>query len=265
MTATHRFDLVKWYADCTTAAGDALILYSAELRWRGPPIRYTSLLTHRDGGPAKTRFSLRKEPAPVVSEGSVGWRSAAWRAEGQWREAGPELHELLFDSPGGRLEWSCIAPRATAHARVGDTAPLRGWGYVERLRLTVPPWRLPIRRLRWGRFINETDSLVWIDWSGPYTRRVVYDNGEAATARTIGDRELVLGDGRTTLGLDPVAVLRDGALGTTALSVLPDLHRIFPSALLDVRECKWLSRATLRRPGRPDSIGMAIHEVVEWP
>jgi hypothetical protein len=35
--------------------------------------------------------------------------------------------------------------------------------------------------------------------------------------------------------------------------------------MLNVRERKWLSRAVLRRTGLPDSIGMAIHEVVEWP
>ena len=50
------FELSKWYADCVTEQGDALILYCAELRWRGPAIHYTSLLTHRGGRPARSRF-----------------------------------------------------------------------------------------------------------------------------------------------------------------------------------------------------------------
>ncbi|MFI5310921.1 MAG: hypothetical protein ACHQQ3_06780 [Gemmatimonadales bacterium] len=259
------FELLKWYADCVTPDGSALILYCAELRWRGPAIRYTSLLTHRQGCATQSRFSLRKQPPPHVREDAVEWTSRKWRADGAWRRRGGELHEVLFDSPDGNLEWHCVAPRSIAEIRLGATECLQGWGYVERLRLTVAPWHLPIRRLRWGRFMNEVDSLVWIDWSGPYNKQVVYDRGVAVQARTIGDREVVLEDGEAVLSLDPEAVLRDGALGTTALAVLPDLDRLFPATLLQVRERKWLSRAVLRRRGRPDSTGMAIHEVVEWP
>jgi hypothetical protein len=67
------------------------------------------------------------------------------------------------------------------------------------------------------------------------------------------------------LSLDTGTILRDGLLGSTALSVIPHLDRLFPDSILNMRECKWLSRAVLRRPGHPDSIGMAIHEVVDWP
>jgi hypothetical protein len=136
---------------------------------------------------------------------------------------------------------------------------------VEHLRLSLAPWRLPIHQLRWGRFINATDALVWIDWRGPHNRQVVYYNGAAVSAQTIGDREVVWGGGEAVLGLEPSAILREGPLGATALAVLPNLDRLFPARMLKVRERKWLSRATLRRPGRPDSTGMAIHEVVEWP
>ena len=94
---------------------------------------------------------------------------------------------------------------------------------------------------------------------------MVYYNGVSVAARSIGDCEIVLDGGETVLSLEPIAVLREGALGATALTVLPDLDRLFPAAILRVQERKWLSRAVLRRTGRPDSTGMAIHEVVEWP
>jgi len=259
------FELSKWYADCTTEQGDALIIYSAELRWRGPTIHYTNLLTYHRGQRAQSRFSLRKQPPPQVREGSIEWRSRAWNVEACWLELGGAIREMLFDSSTGSLAWDCVAPRAAAHLRIGVGEPFRGWGYVEHLRLSLPPWSLPISRLRWGRFINATDALVWIDWCGPYNRQVVYHNGAAVAAQIIGDREIRLADGETVLTLDASAVLREGALGATALAVLPNLDRLFPAAVLNVREQKWLSRAVLRRPGQPDSIGMAIHEVVEWP
>ncbi|MGD0778409.1 MAG: hypothetical protein ABSC05_36980 [Candidatus Solibacter sp.] len=259
------FELSKWYADCATDQGDALIVYSAELRWRGPTIHYTNLLACRAGRPARSRFSLREQPPPQAQDGSIVWRSPRWNVEAYWLEPGGAVRETLFNSPAGSLEWNCVAPRSTVQFRIGADEHFRGWGYVEHLRLSLPPWRLPIRQLRWGRFVNATDALVWIDWCGPYCRQVVYDNGAAVAAQIIGDREIRLADGETTLTLEAFAVLREGALGATALAVLPNLDRLFPPAVLNVREQKWLSRAVLRRPGRPDSVGMAIHEVVEWP
>ena len=259
-----RFELSKWYADCVTDDGAAFILYSAALRWRGPTIHYTSLLAHRSGHPTRTRVSLRRQPSPLATGRGIAWHSRSWRAEGSWFDKGLTHRELLFDSGAGRLEWTCIAPHAVAEVRTGKEW-FCGWGYVEHLRLTLPPWRLPIQHLRWGRFINAIDALVWIDWRGPYEKQVVYDGGASVAARAIGDRQIVLADGATVLSLDRPAVLREGALGATALAVLPNLGRLFPAAFLRVRETKWLSRATLHRPGCADSTGMAIHEVVEWP
>ena len=259
------FELSKWYADCTTDQGDALILYSAELRWRGPAIHYTNLLTYSSGRPVRSRFSLRKQPPPQARDGSIGWRSRAWNVEARWLEVAGAVRETLFDSAAGSVEWNCLAPRSAAQVRIGEGEHFRGWGYVEHLRLSLPPWRLPIHRLRWGRFINATDALVWIDWRGDYNRQVVYHNGVAMVAQNISDHEIRLAGGETVLTLDTSAVLREGTLGATALAVLPNLDRLFPAAMLRAKEQKWLSRAVLRQPGHPDSIGMAIHEVVEWP
>ena len=260
------FELSKWYADCVTEQGDAVILYSAELAWSGPAIHYTSLLLHRHGHPIRSRFSLRKQAPPEVrTDGSIAWTSRVWNASGEWRRPDAAVREALYHSPAGVLEWECLAPRAAARLSIGGDEPFEGWGYAERLRLSVPPWRLPIQQLRWGRFLNSTDALVWIDWRGPYQRQVVYHNGAAVSARSIGDREIVLAQGAGVLSLDASTVLREDALGATALAVLPNLAHLFPATLLAVREQKWLSRGVLRRPGQPDSNGTAIHEVVEWP
>jgi len=259
-----KFILSKWYADCTSGKGDAMILYSAELNWRGPSIHYCSLLTHRSGSPPHSRFSLRKQPTPKVQESGIEWKSSAWKAECHWGEPAAGMREVLFDSPAGSLEWNCIVPRASARWCINGNE-MRGWGYVEHLRLSVAPWSLPIHQLRWGRFINATDALVWIDWRGSYNRQVVYYNGVAVSAREIGDRKIVLADGNVVLSLETEATLREGLLGATALAMLPNLDRLFPARILKVREQKWLSRGVLRQPGRADSAGMAIHEVVEWP
>jgi hypothetical protein len=261
---TPAFELSKWYADCITEAGEALIIYSAQLRWRTFMIHYSNLLIHEAGQPLRSRFSLRKQPAPIHN-GEVEWKSPVWKAEGRWRQTGASVREILFESATGSVEWNCVAPRSSAEVRIGKGRPYCGGGYVEHLRLTIPPWRLPILQLRWGRFVNACDALVWIDWRGSYTKQVVYYNGSHVSALAISDREIVLGDGGSVLSLDTSITLRAGALGGTVLSVFPHVERLFPANLLGIRECKWLSRAILRRPGRADSVGMAIHEVVEWP
>jgi len=258
-------ELYKWYADCISDQGDAVIIYHAELRWRAVALSYASLLTQRAGCPACVRYSLRKHPAPALDSDQIVWASAHWRAAGSWRDLSPRHENILFESESGSLAWNCLAPRATSAVQIDPEPAIEGWGYAEHLRLSIAPWQLPIRRLRWGRFVNATDALVWIDWSGSYNTRVVYLNGSSVCATEIGDGELVLAENAGVLNLDSGTVLRDGLLGSTALSVIPQLDRLFPSSILNIRECKWLSRAVLRRPGHPDSIGMAIHEVVDWP
>ncbi len=259
------FELSKWYADCVDEQGEAAILYHAVLRAGILPIHYQSLLLKKPGSPAHAQYSLGRNPAPAVGDGCIEWHSRKWKTHGCWNDLGPAHHQVLFASEEGVLEWSCVAPRATASVQLGPNRSLRGWGYVEHLRLTVSPWRLPIRRLRWGRFVNAANSLVWIDWSGPYNKRVTYLNGSSVSAEGITDHEIVLANETGVLHLESSEVIRDGQLGLTALAVIPKLDRLFPDSVLKMRERKWISRAIFRRPGCPDSIGMAIHEVVEWP
>lgn len=259
------FKLSKWYADLTNEQGEAVIVYHAELSWRAITLNYSSLLTHTAVSGTRTRSSLRRHRAPTVTGSLIDWKLPEWKATGSWSQLGATHENILFQSSAGFLDWRCVASRAVAAVRIGAEPVISGWGYAEHLRLSIPPWQLPIRRLRWGRFINSTDALVWIDWDGPHTTRVVYFNGLAASATAIDDNHIDLADPEAVLDLENKMVIRDGRLGATALSVIPKIDRIFPPAILNTRECKWVSRAVLRRPSLPDSIGMAIHEVVEWP
>jgi len=258
------FELSKWYADCISEDGEAAIVYHAELRWRAVALHYRSLLTKRAGSAAKAVYSLRRGAAPEVKPDEIVWEARDWKAAGTWSQLGSSVGNVLFESEAGSLRWECVAPRAAASFETGSGSRMEGWGYVEHLRLTIAPWMLPIRRLHWGRFVNVTDALVWIDWSGSYNKRAVYLNSLEVTPAEIGEHTVVLEDG-AVLTLDQGSVLREGVLESTALKVIPNLKRLFPDSILGVRECKWLSGAVLRRPGQTDSTGMAIHEVVEWP
>ncbi len=233
------FHLSKWYLDCVTGDGRVFVAYSARLRWRALTLDYTSVL----GG----RSCLKECPPPDCSGDRIRWRAPEVGVEGEWQALEAPVSQTLYDADG-TVEWNCRQPRGRTEVHVGREC-LRGLGYVERLTMTVPPWRLPIDELRWGRLLTEAGSVVWIDWRGPYAKQLVLRNGVPTEPELLA-----------RIDLDQGLVLRDGALGKTALAAIPKVERLFPWRILRARETKWRSRGSL-----DGASGWAIHEVVRWP
>jgi hypothetical protein len=263
LTPGSNFQLTKWYADCVGNNGDAVILYCGIARWRAITLWYTSILEAAFGKQPSVRYSLRKSRAPVERGTTIEWPLKALGILGVWERLDPPFHRKLYETSEGAIEWQCLHPRSRAAVNLGKGRVLQGLGYVERLDMSLAPWKLPIKELRWGRFLTASDSLVWIDWQGPHCCRVVLENGAISSTCAIAEGEITL-NGNVRLQVSRGDVLRKGALGETALAVIPGLKRLFPSRILNVRECKWRSRAKLRR-GESCSSGWAIHEVVTWP
>ncbi len=252
------FKLSKWYLDCITDLGDASIVCTGTVDW-GPICLHCSSLLENTARLVTARHSLWPQAAPNIDSGSLRWRSGALRIDSEWHAGSSEICETVFASDAGSIEWRCLMPRA--ETRINDRS---GLGYAEHLTITIAPWKLPIRVLRWGRFATPSDWVVWIDWAGDFTRRIVYRNGETASASRIDDGLIEFQDG-ARLVMDRSLVLRQGRLGAQALSVIPGVRDTFPARLLKVNECKWRSRASFDRLGRPPVEGWAIHERVEWP
>jgi len=229
------FSLAKWYLDCVTDEGEAVIAYRAELRWGAVAIGYASVLRHREK--TEVRSTLRACPLPELRGDELLWEAPPLRIEGRWRALAPAARETVSQG----VDWICVQPRSEVELRL-DGRTLRGLGYAEELKLTVPPWKLPIDELRWGRWVAKDRGLVWIDWRGPHSKKVSI-GGEPS--------ELALDEGR---------VLRSGAIGETALSIIPDLHKVFPGRIVGLHETKWLARGRIG-----SSEGWAIHEIVKWP
>ena len=234
------FELSKWYLDCVSDDGEATIAYTGTARWGPLRLHYSSLL-ESTGARVSVRHSMRKSAEPELGEGRLRWRSGEWEADSS------EVRETVYDG----IEWRCLMPRA--RVRIGERT---GLGYAEHIRMTVEPWKLPIRILRWGRFVSNTEWIVWIDWAGEFTRRIVYRNGEAVQARILEDDLIEFSDG-SRLTMDRSLVLREGQMGKN----IPGIKGQFPARLLRLNECKWRSRGRL-------STGIdawVIHEKVEWP
>ena len=262
MTPNSKFRLTKWYADCVGHDGDVVILYCGIARWRAITLRYTSVLEAGSGRKTVVRYSLRRSTMPAKRGTSIRWQSNSLGIMGVWERLDPPFETEVYKSSEGVIKWHCLHPRSRASINLGCTKAVQGLGYVERLDMTLAPWTLPIQELRWGRFLNDSNSLVWLDWKGSYTCRLVLQNGILGRATVIDDDGITL-NGNSGLRLTERDVLRNGALGRTALAIIPGLKRFFPSKILKVRECKWRSRGELRR-GDSRSSGWAIHEVIRW-
>lgn len=256
------FELSKWYLDCVTDSGDASIVYVGDLRWGLVHLHYASLL-RSIGNDVTQQNSLRRPSMPELKGSSISWSSAVLGFAAMWQADSTEIRETVFKNEEGSVEWHCVMPRA--QVRAGSDS---GLGYVEHLTMTIAPWKIPIQRLRWGRFCSASDWAAWIDCQGDFSKRILYVNGRSVPvspiASTIEDEQVTFDDG-SCLTMDRSLTLRKGPLGTTALSSIPGLSKTFPARLLQVDECKWRSRARFERPGRSPVEGWAIHEIVSWP
>jgi hypothetical protein len=255
------FELSKWYLDAVGEDGEVFIGYRASLRWRRLAVSYAATLTGGAHEP-RTRSTARSEEQPVLRMGALSWTSQALDVEGSWRcVAASETSRTLYETPSGAVVWRCLMPSAKAEARQGARV-VRGLGYAEHLSMTLPPWRLPIDTLRWGRFLSPEHSVVWIDWERESARRTwVFVNG-AEVQGEVTEEDVFLEGGRVSLPQRDRLLLRSGRL-SYLLRNLP-LPLSFSRRVLAIHETKWRTRGVLECAGVPPAEGWAIHEVVRF-
>lgn len=258
------FTLEKWYLDVVTDDGTAVVGYVGDVAWQGISLRYASCLVAAPGQAPIERTSVGEAGWPEVANGAVSWTSDPLALHGEWHALAAPIARTLLTSPLGVVDWSCVAPRARV-AIVSPSGRVEGLGYAERLRLTLPPWALPFRTLRWGRHVSDRHALVWIEWDGGQPMRVAWLDGEIQpSARVIASgvtgltehRELRWDQGRD-LSRRPVGAL----LGRVA----PALAARVAGRLATMQEHKQLSRSSLvDADGGGIDRGWTIHEVVTW-
>lgn len=256
---TPAFSLTKWYLDCVTELGDVVILYCADLRWHQIRAVISSMLTVQSDS-VHSRTSITGGLLPRVDGDIVSVVLPEFGLSGKWKSLCNPVERTVFEDASGCIRWHCLQPKSEVELRFKDRE-LRGLGYAECLTLTVPPWRLPLQHLRWGRYLSPEDSLTWVDWEGPYSTRFAFHNGLECEAESVSDSRIVLSDG--ALSMDAGLPLRSGRIGDTVLPGAPALRRLFPRSIFKIEENKWRSRGTFRA-GHHDSSGWVIHEVVHW-
>jgi hypothetical protein len=93
----------------------------------------------------------------------------------------PRGDGILLRKGKRALRWVVPVPRArlSGSVRAGDIQTnLDGHGYSDFVQTDIPPWRLPLRELLWGRALSDNTLVVW--------NRVGFKNGK-------GTRHVCLG------------------------------------------------------------------------
>lgn len=254
------FTLTKWYVDCVAADGRAVIGYWASLAWRGVALTWQNVTLYEANRPPVSRSSLVTASPPEVAGETITWCAPALACVAGIESRQRPIEARLLDSDAGIVEWRAEAPVAAVTFKLGGCAPVQGPGYAERIFISIPPWRLPIRELRWGRWVDSaaSRSVVWIDWRGDSPRTWVFVDGVLASAGVVTD-ESILADGRKIL-LRERQTLHARAFAEIAAAI-PPLLAVVPKSLLALRETKWCSTGTLLERNAAAQTGWAIHEV----
>lgn len=255
------FALTKWYLDCVAPDGRVLVAYRASLAWRSLKLTWHAFTVYESGRPPRQRASRSASSDPERREGGVVWRAPRLGCTFEAESTSSAVAATLLETELGAVEWECEAPATRVSVSLSDAPPIVGTGYVERLTMTIAPWRLPISELRWGRWISEgaERSVVWIDWRGETPVRWVYFDGCRALETTVMDASVIAGNARLTLA--ETRTLHSRSL-RKVFDGMPALRAAVPASLLRWRETKWCSTGMLDVPGATSVHGHAIHESV---
>jgi hypothetical protein len=252
------FLLRKWYFDVTAPDGSVAIAYWAEVRW-GRWVRRGSALFRSPSRQPDWRFGIPTGDEPSEQPAGIDWRSAELGCRLRLTPRLPPSEHRLLDLPPGAVVWRAVAPSAGAAFDFDDGSRVAGLGYAEWIELRIPPWKLPITTLRWGRFLSPSASLVWIAWEGDYPLRLVLYNGVSHPPVSIDDRTIRLEGGELRLS-------QPRPLADTDVSAMlaPSVLRPLAARLTNTWQTRWLSRGEFTGRDGIRLQGSAIHEVVHW-
>lgn len=261
------FYLDKWFLDFVSPQGEAMIFYAAKLKWRSLTVPYTSWLHYHPENGVTERSRFRRVCMPEKHEKWINWEDPGFDVAGSWEALGEPLESRIFQSEEGHLDWKCFQPASKVKLKINGKI-LIGSGYAEQLIMTIPPWRLPMQELRWGRFVSETDHLVWIEILDDDKKQWIWWNGQRMGNGLIDDDRILIPEIKAELQLKREVTLNSDknifSVVRQLHSYLPGFNKIIPTSFLMADNYKWLSRGQWLRPGRAGISGTAIHEWVNF-
>lgn len=262
-----KFYLNKWYLDFTSEAGEAMIFYSAKLILNNWSASYTSWMNYEpaSGVAVKSRFS--DVPVPRLLGDSILFDDTVNSVSAIWKSSTGMITLRVSESTEGYLDWLCYQPASVVSMNhCGRT--MTGRGYAEQIIATVPPWKINMSGLLWGRFVSDNYNLVWISLRRDEEENWLWLNGERTVGCLIENEHIGVPERQLELTLDSAVTLESErkilSVAARTLRFIPVLHKVMPFRFLTARGSKWLSRSELRIKDSVVAAGMSIHEYVNF-
>lgn len=262
LSRSKAFGLEKMYFDCIDEYGNCFILYWATLEICYLKFNYSGLLFSDSNNATVEDYSFERTPKPLKNQIlSVDW--SVLNIEESWeRIDDPIVFSLYKDTKNRELIWDCHHPKVLAEIKYkGKT--FKGYGYTETLFLSIKPWKLPFERLRWGRFLSEHCTIIWIRWEGTNPLNRLWYNGKEYNDGIFFENRVEFNKGYFVLSFQTSSTLRN----TEISNVLPKLHILrvmLNKCLLNGKESKYKAKTAFSEDGKFIEDGWSLFETVTW-
>lgn len=254
------FHLTKHYFDAIDTAGNTAILYAGTLRIFFIKIPFSSCILCNANADVHETGVLKK--AETTLNGRISFAQKRINIDASWEPIDMPISEKLHTLSNKNLVWHCHTPKAIAHININEKK-IEGLGYCETIQLPFFPWKLNIDQLKWGRFLSEKNTIIWIEWVGRTALKKIYRNGQVCTDVEIGENGLTFRNENLRLIFGKKQTIRNNPLASIA-ERHPILKLIFRKSFLQSREVKYKSASTLVENDEIIDEGWSLFEIVNW-
>jgi hypothetical protein len=258
----RKFKIEKLYLDCIDDSGNCFIIYRAKLDFSFLSIFYSGLIFSDSSGFTYEKSTFRKSERPLIND-SLYMNLKTFKINGSWeRSDAPIAISLYKDNQNHELIWNCHHPKSRTEIKYNGKI-YKGFGYAESLSLTIKPWNLPIDELRWGRFLSDTCTIIWINWVGKYPVNRIFLNGVEYNDAIFKDGIISFSDEIYQLKFSEILTIREGKL-LNLFPAISFLKLLFNRRILDTVEIKYKAKTIFSKNGVRLSKGWSLYEIVTW-
>jgi len=302
------FYMKKWYFDFATEKGETLYAYFITYRIFGKSQGLVSAhLTLPDGN--LMQDSIKTEYSSPNAEGKLALGPHFLRQQNGRAKIHMELNHftidlhyfsldkewipakdaLLLKKKRGFLKWHVPQPSARVEGTIKNTfqvLKINGFGYQDIVETNIPPWRLPLAELIWGRAHCGGRTIVFNQITTK-KRNVIQnirlsaganadrpsqledtaseseDNQQYTLQTNNGDEETRIAKGGWTLLLKRRCIIEESPVTTSDRIRSSFLRNAMARIAGNPQEKKMFSEARLS-DGEKIWDGLAIHERVSW-
>ncbi len=223
---------------------------------------YSGLVFTNTDGLTIEKSSLRKTVIPEISD-TIYFNHKFLKTGISLKKIDDPISRSLYkDGEGNELVWNCHHPKAFVEITYNGNI-YEGLGYAETLSCPINPLMLPMKELKWGRFLSDSHTVIWINWKNEHSLNKIFLDGTEYNDAIFENETVVFDNGKYKLTFSEIRTIRNGKL-SGLFSKMKYLKIFFNSRLLDTVETKYKAKTKLTRDSVCLSTGWSLFEIVKW-